>query len=114
MTDYGGPNQNVMDGQGYGIRVAGTIAAEGNNNQGVIGVAPEARLMGMKGLNNFGMGAFSWLANFITIAAAWEGHRLSIIVGDVVQDVPGASHDECCNHLCKCGRNRDCICCRKK
>lgn len=46
-----------MDDQGHGTHVAGTIAAVGNNNEGVVGVAWEAQIMGLKFLSAQGGGA---------------------------------------------------------
>ena len=43
------------DGNGHGTHVAGTIAAL-NNNAGVVGVAPEAKLWAVRVLNNRGGG----------------------------------------------------------
>lgn len=52
---------DLTDGNGHGTHVAGTVAARGNNINGVVGVAPEAKLMGMRifGANTptFAMGA---------------------------------------------------------
>ena len=42
---FGGPNNDPMDYNGHGTLCAGIIAAVGNNNIGVIGVAPKARIM---------------------------------------------------------------------
>ncbi len=58
-----------LDGNGHGTHVSGTAAAIGNNNYGVIGVSPKARLMAMKGLYNGGWGYISDLANCISQAA---------------------------------------------
>ena len=41
-------DNDPMDGEGHGTHVAGTIAAVGNNNQGIIGVAPGAKIMIVK------------------------------------------------------------------
>jgi subtilisin family serine protease len=64
---YGDPDP--MDRQGHGTHVSGTIAAVGNNGIGVIGVAYQARIMGVKGLDDGGYGPFSGLASAITYAA---------------------------------------------
>lgn len=48
-------NQAPMDDAGHGSHVAGTIAA-GNNRYGVIGVAPGARLWGVKAIDSTGSG----------------------------------------------------------
>jgi len=72
--DYGYCNakledNNPMDDFGHGTHVAGTIAAVGNNNKGIIGVSPKAKIMALKGLAGDGGGADSWLAKAIIYAA---------------------------------------------
>ena len=47
-----GPNiiedsNDPMDMDGHGTHIAGTIAAEGNNHMGIIGVAPKSKIMAM-------------------------------------------------------------------
>lgn len=54
------PGQTAMDGNGHGTHCAGTIGAA-INGQGVVGVAPEAYLHGVKVLANNGSGQFSWI-----------------------------------------------------
>jgi subtilisin len=49
---------NPMDDNGHGTHIAGTIAAL-DNNVGVVGVAPEARLYALKVLNSSGSGSWS-------------------------------------------------------
>lgn len=68
-SDNGNSTINPLDGNGHGTHVSGTAAAIGNNNYGVIGIAPKARLMAMKGLYNGGWGYISDLANCIVQAA---------------------------------------------
>ncbi|HET7494407.1 MAG TPA: S8 family serine peptidase, partial [Candidatus Limnocylindrales bacterium] len=51
-----GPPQ---DGHGHGTHVAGTIGARAGNNIGVIGVAPDVRLVPIKVLNDQGEGNWS-------------------------------------------------------
>ncbi len=62
-------NNNPMDGYGHGTHVAGTIAAVGNNSKGIIGVAPKAKVMALKGLGDDGSGSIENLANCLKYAA---------------------------------------------
>ncbi len=55
ITDSGNP----MDDQGHGTHCAGTIAAEGNNGQGVVGVNWRAQMMAVKFLDQNGSGKLS-------------------------------------------------------
>jgi beta propeller repeat protein len=48
-------DNDPIDDYGHGTHVAGTIAATGNNGMGVIGVAPEARVMAVKVGNEYGV-----------------------------------------------------------
>lgn len=54
------PGETAMDGNGHGTHCAGTIGAA-MNGQGVVGVAPEAYLYGVKVLANNGSGQYSWI-----------------------------------------------------
>lgn len=56
--DFVNADTDPMDDNGHGTHVAGTVAAE-DNDIGVVGVAPEARLYGLKVLNASGSGSFS-------------------------------------------------------
>ena len=67
--DFAYNDNNPMDGHGHGSHCAGTIAAVGNNNIGVIGVAPEAKIMAVKGLSDAGAGTTAGLAKCIVYAA---------------------------------------------
>jgi subtilisin family serine protease/streptogramin lyase len=49
-------NESGTDGYGHGTHVAGTIGAI-DNGEGVVGVAPGARLWGVKVLDNYGDGS---------------------------------------------------------
>jgi subtilisin family serine protease len=58
-----------LDDNGHGTHVAGTIAAEGNNGIGVIGVAWHAKIMPLKGFDINGNGFDFTLAPAIMYAA---------------------------------------------
>ena len=58
----------AQDGHGHGTHVSGTIAAEGQNNVGVVGVAPQAKILPLRVLDNTGTGWSSDIANAFAYA----------------------------------------------
>jgi len=62
-------NSNTADVYGHGTKVAGTVAAVGNNAQGVAGVAYQARIMPIRVTDTSGYGYWSAMANGIMWAA---------------------------------------------
>ncbi|MCQ9206803.1 MAG: S8 family serine peptidase [Omnitrophica bacterium] len=54
---------------GHGTHCAGTIAGVGNNTLGVIGVAPQAKIMALKGLDDKGSGPYDALTRCVKYAA---------------------------------------------
>lgn len=46
--DFSDNDSNPLDYHGHGSHVAGTIAAISNNNTGIVGVAPKAKIMAVK------------------------------------------------------------------
>ena len=71
-TDYNRDPYNFSDNAGHGTHVAGTIAAS-ENNKGVLGVAPLAKLLIVKVLAGNGSGAYKWIINGINYAVNWQG-----------------------------------------
>ncbi len=63
------PDNDPADVNGHGSHVAGTIAAEGDNNLGVVGVAWHAKVMAVRALDDGGLGYDSTLAEAIVYAA---------------------------------------------
>ena len=76
-----GDNNNPTDDFGHGTHVAGTVAAVGNNGIGVIGVAWQAQVMAVKGLDSSGNGPDSALAPAIIYAANEGADVLSLSWG---------------------------------
>jgi subtilisin family serine protease len=65
----GAISTNVADGHGHGTHVSGTIAALANNNLGIAGVAPNAKILPVKVLSDSGSGYLSDVAAGIIYAA---------------------------------------------
>ena len=63
------PGQNLSDGWGHGTHVAGIVAAA-RNSRGVVGVAPRAKLMIVRVLDDKGAGTTGGVADGIRYAAA--------------------------------------------
>lgn len=61
--------KHANDDHGHGTHVAGTIAQSTNNGLGVVGIAPEARIMPLKVLDGQGRGGIDGIARAIRYAA---------------------------------------------
>ena len=68
--DFVNNDNNPFDDNGHGTHVAGTIAAVGNNETGVVGICWKAKLVALKTLNASGVGTYSDMAEAISYAAA--------------------------------------------
>lgn len=84
------PSKSATDDNGHGTHVAGTIAAI-DNTIGVVGVAPEAKLIAAKGLNRNGSGYSSDLAETIDGCRDRGAHIINMSWGStlpstVIQD----------------------------
>ncbi len=68
--DFVNEDNDPLDRHGHGTHVSGTIAAVGNNGIGLLGVAPRAKVMSLKGFNDSGTGNSSDLADAIVYAVS--------------------------------------------
>ncbi|MBU9707640.1 S8 family peptidase [Paenibacillus sp. AK121] len=83
--DEGDP-EIFKDYNGHGTHVAGTIAAT-ENEDGVVGVAPEADLLIIKVLNKQGSGQYEWIIQGIYYAIEQKADIISMSLGGP-EDVP--------------------------
>ncbi len=91
-SDYDGDASVFEDNNGHGTHVSGTIAAA-LNNEGVVGVAPKAKILSLKVLTGEGSGNYEWIIDAINYAVEWRGPKnerarvISMSLGGP-QDVP--------------------------
>ena len=71
-SDYDGDPNIFEDNNGHGTHVSGTIAAS-LNNDGIVGVAPKAKILSLKALTGDGAGNYEWIINAINYAVEWRG-----------------------------------------
>jgi major intracellular serine protease len=71
-TDHHANPTIFKDNNGHGTHVTGTIAA-GLNNNGVVGVAPKAKILSLKVLTGEGSGDYEWIIKAINYAVDWRG-----------------------------------------
>ena len=67
--DFRGADNNPTDDNGHGTHVAGTIAAEGNNGVGIVGVSWNSKILPIKFLSSGGSGSTANGAASIVYAA---------------------------------------------
>ncbi len=81
---------DFMDQNGHGTHVAGTIAANG----AILGVAPEAKLLGVKVLDQFGTGSLSSIVQGLAWARKWvgeNGEKVNVINMSLGSPLPNTS-----------------------
>jgi major intracellular serine protease len=82
--------KTYMDGHGHGTHVAGIIAAQGS----LLGVAPGAKLLAVRVLDNHGQGSYGNIARGIEWAIKWrgsQGERVNIINMSLGGPIPNSS-----------------------
>lgn len=80
------PRETIQDVNGHSTHCGGIVAAD-DNGRGVVGVAPDAKVVKFKGLSNAGNGLGSWLAGGIRAAADMpDVHILSLSFGSGGED----------------------------
>ncbi|MHA1385127.1 MAG: S8 family peptidase [Candidatus Helarchaeota archaeon] len=88
------PGQALEDGNGHGTHCAGIIGAVMNNSVGVVGVAPEVKIVSFKVLGNDGSGDFSYLTNAIDHIVQYyppnrsDGWGVNVISMSLGADIP--------------------------
>ncbi|MED3729453.1 S8 family peptidase [Priestia filamentosa] len=80
-------NSNVTDVNGHGTHVAGIAAAATNNNLGIAGIAPSARILPIKALADNGSGISTNIANGIVYAANQGAQVINLSLGTTQDSV---------------------------
>ena len=78
---------DFMDGNGHGTHVAGTICAT-NSGSGIVGVAPKAKILALKALDDEGSGSFTWITFAIQYATEQKVNVISMSLGGEVDYPP--------------------------
>ncbi|MEM8534333.1 MAG: S8 family serine peptidase [Chloroflexota bacterium] len=79
--DFVSDDNNADDGNGHGTHVAGSAAAETNNNAGGAGFCPECRLMPVRVLGNGGSGSLTDVAAGVVFAADNGANVINMSLG---------------------------------
>ena len=83
------------DDVGHGTHVAGIAAASTNNGRGVVGVAPDAKILPVRVLENDGTGVGTGTAADVSAGIRWAvdngAHIVNLSLGSQLQGILGAS-----------------------
>ncbi len=97
--DFANGDSDPTDDYGHGTHVAGTIAAVGNNGNGIVGVAWGAKILTVKGFDASGHGDTDVLAGAILYAVqrrarvinmSWGGEGFSQVLEDAFETAAAA------------------------
>jgi subtilisin len=112
--DFVNSDADPLDDEGHGTHVAGTVAAL-DNDVGVIGVAPEAKLYALKVLNSSGSGSFSdiikaleWVVNNGTIKITNNSYGSSTDPGTLVKAAFDNAYAAGVLHIAAAGNSGSC------
>jgi subtilisin family serine protease len=82
--DFVNGDFEALDDEGHGTFVAGIIAADTNNNEGIAGVAWNCKLLPVKVLDKTGEGFYSWIIEGIIWAVDNEAAVVNLSLGGPV------------------------------
>jgi len=104
-----GRNRSPVDDNGHGSHVSGTIAAS-NNNKGIVGVAPKAKIMPIKCLGKDGSGNLSNICEGILYAADNGADIITMSLGTptgsmYMRQAINYATDKGCVIFCAAGNN---------
>jgi len=106
--DFVNDDDIAADDHGHGTHCAGTIAQSTNNEIGVVGLAPNCKIMPLKVLTAEGWGTTSDIADAIRFAADNGAHVLSLSLGGggysrVLASAVQHARDKGCLVVCAAG-----------
>lgn len=84
--DFTNSESGYVDKQSHGTHVAGIVGSVQGNGLGLIGIAPEAKLIACKVLNDDGNGRSAWIAAGIRHAADVGADIINLSLGGPVRD----------------------------
>lgn len=79
--DFVGKDADPRDGNGHGTHVAGIIAAAVNNGEGVAGIAPKAKILPLRVLDDSGRGSTFGILKAISYAAKNGAKVINLSLG---------------------------------
>ncbi len=79
--DFVGKDTDPRDGNGHGTHVAGIIAAAANNGEGVTGIAPKAKIMPLRVLDDSGRGSTFGILKAMSHAAKNGAKIINLSLG---------------------------------
>ncbi|MCI0514599.1 S8 family serine peptidase, partial [candidate division KSB1 bacterium] len=108
--DYLGWDNDPLDENGHGTAVAGIIAATGNNGRGIIGIAPDCRLLNLKAGTARGLLEEDDVATALLYAVAMGARIINMSFGDAVaspllHDVMIYAHEMNCILIASAGNS---------